>query len=276
MLREYSNEDRKQIATLIVADIKVSENGLDTATDKALYAVVWEDNGTVSGFGSLRRWSTDGCADLYLYVAPKARRQGIGSALLLALTDRAEREGLTFLHARESATETGFFEKHGFSLWYEKLDMSYAGDPLPDSDIETVPYTDEWFEAYATGLGESFYEMRKANDFRPHLCCTPDEKKKKAFHELETNTTLLISDGSLAGAVSVNGGEIEDLFVTQEYQGMGLGRKLLCHAVNMAFSSGEKKVTLSVVGWNKRALKLYESTGFETVRKNRFYSFGEQ
>lgn len=62
------------------------------------------------------------------------------------------------------------------------------------------------------------------------------------------------------------------ILVHPSYRNMGVGRALMEAALEEAVVKGKKKITLSVFHTNPRAIKLYESLGFEIVgrRKRQF------
>lgn len=51
--------------------------------------------------------------------------------------------------------------------------------------------------------------------------------------------------------------------VLQEFWGCGIGKNLLQESIAWADSNGIKKITLSVLGTNEKAIRLYEKLGFE-------------
>ena len=58
-----------------------------------------------------------------------------------------------------------------------------------------------------------------------------------------------------------NGLFLEDIYITPKYRGKGAGKKLLKHLVKIAVSKGCGRFELSVLDWNKPAMKFYESIG---------------
>ena len=52
--------------------------------------------------------------------------------------------------------------------------------------------------------------------------------------------------------------------VLQEFWGYGIGKQLLQESIAWADSNGIKKITLQVLETNEKAIRLYESLGFET------------
>lgn len=57
--------------------------------------------------------------------------------------------------------------------------------------------------------------------------------------------------------------ELRKMYLYEEYQGLGLGNKMLENSLAMAKSLGYKKVTLQTNSVLNKALKLYEKFGFE-------------
>jgi|SRR3989344_3406936 len=60
-------------------------------------------------------------------------------------------------------------------------------------------------------------------------------------------------------------GRIEALHVLPNFQGQGIGTKLLNTALD--YLEGSKKIAIEVVSYNKKAIKFYESFGFENTKK---------
>ena len=63
---------------------------------------------------------------------------------------------------------------------------------------------------------------------------------------------------------------IDSLAVLSQYRGCGVGRALLCEAIQRAFGSGAERVGLLVDLENPRAEALYSSLGFERVERTTF------
>ena len=58
-----------------------------------------------------------------------------------------------------------------------------------------------------------------------------------------------------------NGLYLEDIYITPKYRGKGAGRKLFKYMAIIAVSKDCGRFELSVLDWNKTAIKFYESTG---------------
>ena len=58
-----------------------------------------------------------------------------------------------------------------------------------------------------------------------------------------------------------NGIYLEDIFITPKYRSKGAGKKLLKYLAKIAVSKDYGRFELSVLDWNKQAIKFYESVG---------------
>ncbi len=54
---------------------------------------------------------------------------------------------------------------------------------------------------------------------------------------------------------------VEDLYISPEYRGQGLGRTLLQHLANLAVERGCGRFEWNVLDWNEPAIRFYESCG---------------
>lgn len=67
---------------------------------------------------------------------------------------------------------------------------------------------------------------------------------------------------------------IHDFCVLPARQGMGLGREILTAAVGLLQEQNRTNIRLSVVAGNAKALRLYQSAGFEVSSESRYYMCG--
>jgi ribosomal protein S18 acetylase RimI-like enzyme len=110
--------------------------------------------------------------------------------------------------------------------------------------------------AGTTRLVESIVRHRGCGDYLPHASIA-------AVHR---------STGKLAGilgltAVRPGTAHIPQIAVATGYQGIGLGRAMLCAAFEKLGRSGFSEVSLTVTALNSGAVRLYERTGFRTFRE---------
>lgn len=60
-----------------------------------------------------------------------------------------------------------------------------------------------------------------------------------------------------------NGLYLEDLYITPEYRGAGVGRQLLRHLAQVAVAEGCGRFEWSVLDWNEPAIRAYDAIGAE-------------
>ncbi|HUH49525.1 MAG TPA: GNAT family N-acetyltransferase [Mycoplana sp.] len=60
-----------------------------------------------------------------------------------------------------------------------------------------------------------------------------------------------------------NGLYLEDLYVTPEHRGAGVGRQLLRHLAQVAVAEGCGRFEWSVLDWNEPAIRAYDAIGAE-------------
>ena len=60
---------------------------------------------------------------------------------------------------------------------------------------------------------------------------------------------------------------LEDLFVTPERRGRGIGKALLLHLAKLANARGCGRMEWSVLDWNQPAIEFYESIGARRMRE---------
>jgi len=207
-------------------------------------------------------------------VLPSERRKGIGTSLYREIIKNIDGLTLEFISSRVKADEentVAFYQNLDYQTWYVELDLIYAGSKQPETNLNFVPYEDQYFEQYAQGLRTSFYELRVKNDFQPFFCCELDEEKRKEFLDNKDNLYLLFENEHLVSSVMVlDNGRIEDLFVTSLAQGNGYGKKTMQFAINKAIENECHPISLSAIEWNSRAVNLYLSLGFEITQTTRF------
>ncbi|MBZ9626222.1 GNAT family N-acetyltransferase [Clostridium sp. FP2] len=278
MIRDYKVEDKDELIKIIRQGIVIDEQDIfEYFNDDDIKIIVYDDSEEgIQGFSCVKLWNdTEKKADVLLYVIPDARRKGIGTLLYNEIMKQEAGVKLTFIKTRfrvDKDDATFFYKGLGYKKWYGMHDLYYNGSVQPKSDLQFVAYEDKYFEQYAEGLRKSFYEMRKVHDFQPHLCCELNNKKREEFLENKEQIFLLINNETLiASAIVNNSGFLDDIFVIPSYQGKGYGRLITQFAINNAISKGFNKIETSVVEWNARALKLYQSLGFSKIQTTHYY-----
>lgn len=144
-------------------------------------------------------------------------------------------------------------------------EMSFKGALEYQDDLSCVPFEEKYWKEYMQIYNECFYEMRKDLNVEPFNFYTDYSQ----MEDKASDTYLWIQDGTIAGAVSCYGGEIDDLIVRKSLQRCGLGRRLLLWGMNQIKEQGYDEIILHVAEWNQGAVGLYYSVGFEIKKREK-------
>ncbi len=283
MIDAAYGHDRNEVLDFLGRDPDLSVDNARFCVEKSDHVLVYRNGvNSIVGCATYRLWGeAKNKADAYIYVAPEARCAGVGDALLKSLKNVRDGASPVFLSTRVETNHQpslAFFHRAGFLDWYTELILSHSGERQPESRLEFVNYRSEHFERYVHAMQRSFYELRSSNDFKPYICCQPDEAKRIELEQNKDHIYLLMDGEQIAASVIVGKDSIEDVFVVPEYQGKGFGRKLMWFALNKAIDNGSCHITLSAIEWNTKALRLYESVGFhvaKTICFLRFMDYGK-
>lgn len=142
-------------------------------------------------------------------------------------------------------------------------EMKYLKTFIGHSTAPMVPYSPEHRERYKKLYNECYHEMREALDIKPYDFIQDDSFFESGMEQVY----LWLKDDEIIGSVALKGEEIDDLLVDKKYQGNGYGRQLLLWALEHISAEHPK---LHVISWNKRAINLYKSAGFEITETINF------
>ena len=129
----------------------------------------------------------------------------------------------------------------------------------------------EELEMYKKKTGETPFLSRGADDIFPSV---EDFAENYEYYLEDARNCYLVAiyDGKLIGSAhldycsnkkrSVHKCDI-DLGILKDYWGLGIGGKLMQTLIDVAQKSGFEQVELCVASKNDRAIKMYESFGFE-------------
>ena len=134
--------------------------------------------------------------------------------------------------------------------------LEYKGSPV----IETLSlrnYDSSDYEKYKNIYEDCFFAMRSALGL-PRECC----KSSEELASLKDSIFIFEDNGSIIGSVAVYGNEIDDLFVSSEYQRKGCGLKLLRYAIAYLQKRKTERIILHAADINQSALMLYLKNGF--------------
>ncbi len=145
----------------------------------------------------------------------------------------------------------------------------------PDSHIDIRDLSEADFEAlralYAKSLSRNSKGFIQPTPKRPlrdigDICCSFQDNNG-AMHGLYVNNQL-VGFGGLCRHDSDSRVELCKLHLSDDYQGLGLGRKLLESLISKADSKGYDIIELHVTATQVAALGLYVRMGFmQTARK---------
>lgn len=251
-------------------------------------------------------------ATMGLLVAEEARRQGIGRALIKALLDLADNylniSRLSLKVYTNNVNAIALYHKFGFEVEatlrryamqdgaladcyiMARLRPGLAKDTTPPPSLP--PQQDVAGEITLRALEPSDAEavclMRDQPIVRHFMLgmpyyATPEKSRKW----LESKTGEGLAIGAFAGAQLVgmttlstsskrrrHSGEVEIVQVHDQFQGHGIGRKLMTAALDAADNwLGLTRLSLYVLADNERAIRLYQAFGFEaegTLRADLF------
>jgi ribosomal protein S18 acetylase RimI-like enzyme len=99
-----------------------------------------------------------------------------------------------------------------------------------------------------------------------------NRRSEAFFAATSDERTTLVAEvgGELVSYVQLSEGRLHRLYVETALQGQGLGRQLLDAALGHPRVAAATEVVLQVWEKNERAVRLYESVGFERVGTTRF------
>ncbi len=137
-------------------------------------------------------------------------------------------------------------------------EMEYLHPSDEQTTIKMNSYSSEFQEEYKRMYNECYHEMREALRIEPY-----DFIQNDSFFESGMDDVYLLTDQDvLIGSVALKGNEIDDLIVNIRFQGCGYGWQILLWALGHMKT---ERIILHVAEWNKKAIHLYQKTGFEIV-----------
>lgn len=274
MIREFRTEDMDNLIKILNKGFIFDESDIkEISKDENKTLLVYEV-GEIKGFVYLKPMNIEEKAyRIMLYVDPDWRRKGIGAALYDSISKKLEEvkpnQLSTYFRVNEE-DPNGFYRKLGYKKWWGFHEAYYNGSVQPEVDLTFVLYEEKYFEAYSKLIQDCFYELRKENDIKPYIVPF-NEKDKEYFSNNKDFIYLSLKGDELISAVFVKDGYLDSITVSPAHQGNGLGKKATQFAINKALEQNPNSIHLSVLVWNKKAVKLYEDLGFEIKQTVHFY-----
>jgi GNAT superfamily N-acetyltransferase len=146
---------------------------------------------------------------------------------------------------------------------FDMYEMQYKGGLL-NSDLSVITFEQKYYEKYKDLINSCFYQMRKELNIQPYgeFCAGLEE-----LMEQKENIFLLMNDDEVICAVSCGKNEIGMVAVNLKYQHRGYGRKMVEFAISYLQKQDNHPIKLTVTKWNKNAIALYKSLGFEIMKE---------
>lgn len=202
-------------------------------------------------------------------VHSKWRRRGIFTKLCHLAVEESKRrkfDKILLLCDDKSNSAIEFINSTGAVYSFSEIGMKFQGNKYVDSYTEDVSLR----KANNSDIEEiqrqnAIYFEGAANEPIP-----PEQEERNG------STTYLVElQGKCIGKikVSIDGTEgfISGFGILPEFRGKGFGRQALSSALSILNRASVYDVALDVVAYNKNALNLYKSCGFEAVSTMNYY-----
>ncbi|EDL65530.1 GNAT family N-acetyltransferase [Bacillus sp. SG-1] len=211
-------------------------------------------------------------ADLTIYVKPSFRKKGIGTELFRVLSAYAENENQEVLTAHvqmDKKERDSFFQRNGMEKWWGSNGLVYQGSLFPEPEVTFEPYENKHFDQFVKVVQDCYYPIQESNDLKPYLA-SPTSVRTYQLRDPE-DVYVAMDGNQIMASVSIGKGEVDNLMVSPQYQGRGLGRQALQFAMNKMLKSGYEEIHICYMDNNTAAENLYYSAGFEFLQHTEVY-----
>ena len=130
---------------------------------------------------------------------------------------------------------------------------------------------------------QTFADVNTAENMKAYLENAYNEEKiYKELSNPNSSFFFVYVDERLAGYLKLNefpsqsdindidSLELERIYILKEFQGAGLGKDLLEHAISIAIEHGKKYIWLGVWEHNEKAKRFYQKNGFYRIGEHSF------
>lgn len=239
---------------------RVRNRFLETFEPENTYKILVK--GELSGFYELLKKEDHYCLS-HFYIKPPFQNSGLGRGVIHTLFGLAKSEGLPIrLGALRGSRSNDFYLKNGFVKTHEdEFDIHYEYAVDTQHDIEFVPYSSQYLKALVKLWRDSFEESVGITDPNPL-----DEQKQYFIDEVLPKTQVLVALDRLkvVGFIAASSDSIDEIYIHIQYQGKGIGSKLLIWAQENSCG----KLELYTFDRNKKSQQFYESKGFKVTERN--------
>ncbi|MFE5329821.1 GNAT family N-acetyltransferase [Embleya sp. NPDC056575] len=124
--------------------------------------------------------------------------------------------------------------------------------PASPNDVERIAeiWQRGWRDGHLGHVPEALVAVRGASSFRT-----------RALERMDA-TMVVDIDGAVVGFVTVIDDEVEQVYVSKEHRGRGVGDLLLTQAEHLVGAGGHRRAWLAVVSGNARARRFYARNGW--------------
>lgn len=155
----------------------------------------------------------------------------------------------------------------GFKFLYNTYEMKKFGSEIPSQNL---PPGFRWQKLNLENFQEYYQVLTIAFKNNLETSIPPIEEMRQSFkNQNSNNTTLLFENKKIVGfrsiaqdEVNTKNGEIHMLGLLPTYRSRGLGKLLLCHAMEELKLKSCENFNLTVAAENMAALELYKQFGF--------------
>jgi GNAT superfamily N-acetyltransferase len=200
----------------------------------------------------------------HLYIKPQFQNSGLGRGVIHNIFGLAKSEGLPVrLGALKGSRSNDFYLKNGFIKTHEdEFDIYYEYAIDTQHEVEFVPYSEQYLKALVKLWRDSFEEAVGIVDPNPI-----DEQRKYFIDEVLPKNQVLVALDRLkvVGFIAATSDSIDEIYVHTEYQGKGIGSKLL----TWAQEHSEGRLELYTFDRNKKSQQFYEHKGFKVLERNK-------
>jgi GNAT superfamily N-acetyltransferase len=203
---------------------------------------------------------------LHVFVAPRYRRQGIGTAMVQVAETQLQAGGtrtVSISFRSGVAAPLGFARKLGYTPYYSLVYMQWTGGFFSQEEVPVRLYSDEDFLPAHSLYAIAFHEMRvRVGCFPDSVVAEPNEGRRTAWKADAEDRFVYELNGEIAAYSHLHGNEISSVSVRSDLQGRGIGRKFVKYLCNEIYQRGHAAVILCCVAGNE-ARQLYDSLGFQ-------------
>ena len=144
------------------------------------------------------------------------------------------------------------------------MSASLSVRPAVDGDAPAIAeiWESAWRDAHLGNVPDSLVEVRTTESFRERA------------DALVPETSVAVVDGVVAGFVTLDEDELEQMFVDRAHRGTGVADALMADAERRLRERGHRQVWLAVVAGNARARRFYERSGWTDEGPFEYLAYG--